>query len=152
MFAPPKDDVEKSQRLWGVLDEVEKNPDHWYQGEWHCGTSHCFAGFAELQALKLTPQNKWDDICKATGTKHCYTPINAQIWLGLDTCQRTELFNGSNKIDDLRCHVASFAPHSREELAALNVPPPVEEKKRRIGVKEVCYALAASLLLAFFAL
>lgn len=34
-----------------TLEAVEANPQHWDQRMWHCGTSHCFAGFAE--ALRL---------------------------------------------------------------------------------------------------
>jgi hypothetical protein len=159
MFDPPKDDVEKSERLWATLKAVEDNPNHWNQDNWHCGTSHCFAGFAELIATELQPENTHDDIIErivaqsdAIGDCVFMTRLNAQWWLGISDGHRRALFSGTNSLETLQLMVATIAPHSREELAAMNVLPPVEEKKRRIGVKEVCYALAASLLLAFFAL
>jgi hypothetical protein len=33
-----------------VLDRIEANPNIWNQSEWHCGTSHCFAGHAQIDA------------------------------------------------------------------------------------------------------
>ena len=30
-----------------VLDIIKNNPEHWNQKYWHCGTSHCFAGFVD---------------------------------------------------------------------------------------------------------
>lgn len=34
-----------------VLSAIKANPENWYQRQWHCGTSHCFAGFAEILDL-----------------------------------------------------------------------------------------------------
>lgn len=30
-----------------VLDIIKNNPEHWNQRDWHCDTSHCFAGFVD---------------------------------------------------------------------------------------------------------
>jgi hypothetical protein len=31
-----------------ALDLIENNPSHWDQSNWHCGTSHCLAGFCDI--------------------------------------------------------------------------------------------------------
>lgn len=33
-----------------IVAHIKANPEHWQQSAWHCGTSHCVAGFAELDA------------------------------------------------------------------------------------------------------
>jgi hypothetical protein len=35
-----------------VLEVIENNPETWDQSSWHCGTSHCFAGHAQILAGK----------------------------------------------------------------------------------------------------
>ena len=39
--------------LDNTLKLIKENPRHWNQERWHCGTSHCFAGFVELQVKGL---------------------------------------------------------------------------------------------------
>ena len=41
--------------LEATLAAIEAHPDHWDQNKWHCGTSHCIAGFAEMLRLGLSP-------------------------------------------------------------------------------------------------
>lgn len=41
------------ERFRQVLEMIEANPEHWNQDDYHCGTSHCFAGFCELAMLGL---------------------------------------------------------------------------------------------------
>jgi hypothetical protein len=36
-------------RLKQTLNDIKKNLDHWDQESWHCGTTHCFAGFADAR-------------------------------------------------------------------------------------------------------
>ena len=31
-----------------VLDQITAHPETWDQTQWHCGTTHCFAGWAQL--------------------------------------------------------------------------------------------------------
>ena len=31
-----------------VLDQIESNLACWNQSQWHCGTSHCFFGWAQI--------------------------------------------------------------------------------------------------------
>ena len=44
-----KDDRTEEQRqlMLTVLEHVQRHPETWDQERWHCGTSHCFAGFAQ---------------------------------------------------------------------------------------------------------
>lgn len=34
-----------------ALEAIKANPGHWEQSTWHCGTSHCFAGFCHILDL-----------------------------------------------------------------------------------------------------
>jgi hypothetical protein len=54
-----------------IVKHIKANPDTWRQSAWHCGTSHCVAGFAELDAAgyslgsaafnsKLDAKRWWD--------------------------------------------------------------------------------------------
>jgi len=45
-----------------TLNAIKANPDHWEQSKWHCGTSHCLAGFAELLSLGLPVDSNEDDL------------------------------------------------------------------------------------------
>ncbi len=54
MITPPKDKAERDERLRLVLKTIEENPQHWEQREWHCETSHCFAGFAQCFARRVS--------------------------------------------------------------------------------------------------
>ena len=42
-----------------ILDKavtlIETYPEHWNQDVWHCGTSHCLAGFCDLVVDKIAP-------------------------------------------------------------------------------------------------
>ena len=38
-----------------VLDQITAHPETWDQTDWHCGTTHCFAGWAQL--LSGQPEN-----------------------------------------------------------------------------------------------
>ena len=35
-----------------VLDKIKKNPKTWNQLHWHCKTTHCFFGHAQIEAGK----------------------------------------------------------------------------------------------------
>jgi hypothetical protein len=34
--------------LIAVVDQITKHPETWDQTQWHCGTSHCVAGWAQI--------------------------------------------------------------------------------------------------------
>ena len=37
------------ENIQKVIDIITENPSCWNQREWHCGTSHCFAGHGQIQ-------------------------------------------------------------------------------------------------------
>jgi hypothetical protein len=49
-------DTETIGILVKALELIEANPAHWSQSTWHCGTSHCLAGFCDI-----VNDNKSDD-------------------------------------------------------------------------------------------
>ena len=40
------------ENLQKVIDVIEDNPHSWNQKQWHCGTTHCFAGHAQILSGK----------------------------------------------------------------------------------------------------
>ena len=80
-----------------TLDTIKANPQHWDQTSWHCGTTHCFAGFAELLSKNLSLDtyidgyeiNSWEVIDYALAK------------LGLTDDQAVQLFNPTNTLEDL---------------------------------------------------
>lgn len=40
---------------------IESNPEHWDQTNYHCGTSHCFAGVVEMLADGLDPKGEYEN-------------------------------------------------------------------------------------------
>ena len=38
-------------RLSQIIEDIERNPDHYDQTVWHCRTSHCLAGFVDVRIL-----------------------------------------------------------------------------------------------------
>lgn len=60
------------QNYQAVLDKIEADPQSWNQEVWHCGTTHCFAGHAQIlfgkEANEDTVQRdarEYLDLCKA---------------------------------------------------------------------------------------
>lgn len=106
---PPKDKEERDARLDLVLATIEANPSHWDQSDWHCGTSHCFAGFAQYLAVD------WNLSMPATG---CFTLTidgkkraawdDAEVWLGIDGVQSSRLFCGGNSFCKLESIVSEI--------------------------------------------
>ena len=85
-----------------TLNTIKANPKHWNQGKWHCGTTHCFAGFAYLlhMGLPLTTDeyDLGEDVILATKT------IAVKI-LGITYYQANILFAPDNTLEDLEHHV-----------------------------------------------
>jgi hypothetical protein len=48
-----------SKLLLDTIDWIEQNPTHWNQGSWHCGTTHCFKGVAEMLEAELCPAEEF---------------------------------------------------------------------------------------------
>ena len=87
--------------LEATLAAIEANPQHWEQAEWHCGTSHCFGGFAEMLRLGKSPT--------------CQAPLEGNVvnggllgryatqdWLGLEEDEWDEITDLDNSLDDIR--------------------------------------------------
>jgi len=97
-----------------TLETIKANPEHWNQKNWHCGSSHCFAGFAELLSFGL-PINSEVDTLKED--KRLYEPVNRRVgfnWftkgnateaLGLTEEDATLLFAGGNLLEELESMV-----------------------------------------------
>lgn len=89
-----------------ILKTIKSNPKHWNQENWHCGTSHCFAGFAELEKLKL-PLKTSEEIMEK------WFPVSdtfkvAKEYLQLTDRQAELLFHSNNSLNELDFIVKSL--------------------------------------------
>lgn len=87
MITAPKDKAERDERLDLVMRTIEANPQHWQQCNWHCGTSHCFAGFAQCFAYDIpwAYEVTLDDSRTAMviGKERHNVSRDAALWLGI---------------------------------------------------------------------
>lgn len=89
-----------------TLDTIKANPQHWAQTHWHCGTTHCFAGFAELLGMGLSLDTKIGEL-QSNDSIYWWegevwkTCTNAQEFLGLSDNQASALFDSNNTLGDL---------------------------------------------------
>lgn len=94
-----------------TLAAIKANPEHWNQKTWHCGTSHCFAGFAHIIDLmdrgKIScPINEVKGDWSSDPTKLKWTLLGedsdsfATIKLGLFFGQSSWLFFSERSIED----------------------------------------------------
>jgi len=101
-----------------TLDAIKANPDHWGQEHWHCGTSHCFAGFTELLSLGLPLDSDEADLLDNPSTYNDETSswstrTNAIKALKLANSYDAEyLFSAHNSLEDLEKMVAYLAKHN----------------------------------------
>jgi hypothetical protein len=80
-----KRNIENIQK---VLDLIEANPSCWDQSKWHCGTSHCFAGHAQIM---LTGKENIDTVRR-----------DARIFFGMSKAEADYYFAGNRTIDELK--------------------------------------------------
>jgi hypothetical protein len=92
-------------RLKRVMKTIKENPKHWNQNDWHCGTSHCFAGFAVLDKYKQSPKCSAKTINSIT-TVH--TEDEAIDYLKLDTNDAIFLFSPGNTLEELERIVSNL--------------------------------------------
>jgi len=71
-----------------VLEKIEACPAEWDQGSWHCGTKHCFAGWAQILSGK--PAND------ATAR------VDAREWLGLTRYEADYFFSMVRTLEDFQ--------------------------------------------------
>jgi hypothetical protein len=71
-----------------IIETIEANPSCWKQNSWHCGTSHCYGGWAQIKSGK--PAND--------GTVR----RDARMALGLTLTEANYAFNGSNSLETIK--------------------------------------------------
>lgn len=114
-----------------VLDQIVAHPETWDQTQWHCGTSHCFAGWAQVLSGKPADET--------TARR------DARIYLDLSSWQADQLFHASTTLDELQAGVSKdretydrqgynmagydMAGYDRDALDQNNRPRP--EKRQR---------------------
>lgn len=109
-----------------VLAIIEMYPERHRQEAWHCGTSHCFAGWCELVELKdrnlipnldistgegtLVVEEWYEELTRVElGTE--YAGENAAKLLGLSDGQHQWLFSGARSVHDFRhCYATRNVP------------------------------------------
>ena len=71
-----------------IIAMIEANPKSWNQLYWHCGTSHCYGGWAQvLSGATINKNTAFED---------------ARRWLELSIFEAKEAFNIHNSLDDLK--------------------------------------------------
>ncbi len=71
-----------------VLDHIENNPECWQQTNWHCGTSHCFAGWAQV----LSGKEENDATVRR----------DARMFFGFNRQEADYYFHGDRKLEELK--------------------------------------------------
>lgn len=69
---------------YATLDWIKANPQHWNQRYWHCGTSHCFAGTAEMLGAGLDPAQEHPDR-QPDENDPDFDDMNPEAYWGMDT-------------------------------------------------------------------
>ena len=76
-----------AERLKQVLTYIEQHPEEWRQSVWHCGSSHCFCGTAQILAGHAPGTGRiFDQVCE---------------WLDLSRCEFDRLAHVNNTLEDL---------------------------------------------------
>lgn len=86
-----------------AMNWIEDNPKHWDQKNWHCGTTHCYAGIVEI----LT---RGGDPAITTGNEdHQNTSMIAAQILGLDhDLADNAWFYSKTSLEELRALVRAY--------------------------------------------
>jgi uncharacterized protein YjbI with pentapeptide repeats len=92
--------------LLQTLDDVKAYPEHHNQRKWHCGTSHCFAGFADLRAFNRA-NISMEDLLK---THFEYDQLNCidHSYFGLTKSGWKTLIHASNSLEQLEFFVKNL--------------------------------------------
>ena len=108
--------------LQATLDAVLANPKHWRQGSWHCGTSHCFAGFAEMIRLAENPTEQCSEAhyCPSDAIDGMQRAALAdreetQKWLDLTDEEWGRVVDGGNSLEDLKRIVCRLVQENSQE-------------------------------------
>jgi hypothetical protein len=76
-----------------ILNTIEANPSCWDQARWHCGSSHCFAGWAQLKSGKPAVVS--------------FVRRDAREWLDISKVDADWLFAVDRTIDDFKWFLTS---------------------------------------------
>lgn len=93
----------RTARLRKVMAAIRANPKRWDQSRWHCGTTHCFAGWAQILAGKVRLRK--DGAVYKADIEACQFPIphqDAEKWLGITWEQGHALFFFANSLNQLQ--------------------------------------------------
>jgi hypothetical protein len=83
--SPPTFNIERHNQ---IIEQIEKHPETWDQSEWHCVTTHCYAGWAQIFSGKEPD----------SGT----VIHDAKEWLGLTRRGVFIAFSGDNTLEFLK--------------------------------------------------
>jgi hypothetical protein len=69
------------ENLKRVVAHIEAHPETWNQSEWHCGTTHCLAGHAQIISGKKPDEDSvWPDAKKFLGLKRVESQYLFRPW------------------------------------------------------------------------
>ena len=94
-----------------TLQLIKDNPQYWDQQVWHCSTTHCFAGFVELQLMDLPIYQDIDDLL-ILYYKDDFSYTFDTLYPSLDTqafLSKYPFINSFYSRFELTKHIASFA-------------------------------------------
>jgi hypothetical protein len=123
-----------------TLQTIKDNPQHWDQTQWHCGSSHCFAGFVECKIRGADITEKFDEdqtlrwstadaeslisllnLGEKDANKlrndyvyHKNTALVARFALGLNEDQADILFDSDNELEDLEIIIEELCTQDQE--------------------------------------
>ena len=108
--------------LQKTLDTIKANPEHWNQEQWHCGTSHCFAGFAELIANNLSIEMSCEQVraLRLNGKLEDRICSYAEKLLGITDDDSDVLFDPYNTLEQLERMVDHLTVYGSLEDFALD--------------------------------
>ena len=89
-----------------IIAKIEENPSCWNQKEWHCGTAHCYGGWAQI----LSGKNA--DIRAVRR--------DARQWLGLSSFEADRAFSSVNTLEYLKSLPEMFSSNRDGLDANLN--------------------------------
>lgn len=107
---------------------IKANPGSWKQSSWHCGTSHCFAGFTHILDLMdrgIITSHIQNVESEDDAEIELYGEVSwdvARQRLGLSFAQEEWLFNGYRSLADF------------EECISRRAVPTFHEKDRKVTV------------------
>lgn len=88
------------RNLAEVMNHILENPETWDQSQWHCGSSHCFAGWAQIFSGEEEDSNT--------------APYDAQKWLEINDDDSDWLFGAQRQLRELHAFVDGVVNHDSE--------------------------------------